>query len=68
MRVTPELLTSVKEEIEKIDYGTVVIKINESGKYVEISSERRKRIWKEEPDGTVRGIEKEYAYEDYKRG
>lgn len=68
MRVTPELLQSVKEEIEKIDYGTVVVKINESGKFIEISSEHRKRIYKEESDGTVRGIEKEYKYEDYKRG
>jgi len=68
MRVTPELLASVKEEIEKIDYGTVIIKINESGKYVEISSERRKRIWKEEADGTVRGVEKEYKHEEYHEG
>jgi hypothetical protein len=68
MRVTPELLQGIQDEIEKIDYGTVVIKINESGKFVEISSERRKRIWKEGADGIVRGVEKQYIHEDYHRG
>lgn len=68
MLVTPELILSIKEEIEKIDYGTVIIKINDSGKYVEISSERRKRIWKEGADGIVRGVEKTYKHEDYHQG
>lgn len=68
MIASPELLSSIAEEIQKIDYGTVTIKINESGKFIEISSEHRKRVYKEEPNGTVRGIIKEYKHEAYKQG
>lgn len=68
MHVTNELfntiILSIKEEIEKIDYGTIIIKINDSGKYIEISSENRKRIWKESEDGNVHGVEKRYIRED----
>jgi hypothetical protein len=48
--VSNQLLRIVKEEAESIDYGTIKITLNKDGPYIEISSERRKRIIKNEID------------------
>lgn len=47
MQVTPELIREISSAIEGIEYGAVLIKINDSGKYVEICTEHKKRIAKE---------------------
>jgi len=63
MKVTQKLMDSLKEEIEGIEYGTVLIKINEKGKFIEISSEHRKRLMK---DDTLTSVDT--SFEDYHRG
>jgi hypothetical protein len=63
MQVTPDLMHEIAQAIEAIDYGTVTIKINEGGKYTEISSELKKRVLKEEANGIIRGVEKRYVRE-----
>jgi len=63
MKVTRKLMDSLKEEIEGIEYGTVLIKINEKGKFIEISSEHRKRLMK---DDTLTSVDT--SFEDYHRG
>lgn len=50
MNVSNQLLRIIKEEVESIDYGTIKITLNKEGPYIEISSERRKRIIKNEID------------------
>lgn len=56
-------MESLKEEIEGVEYGTVLIKINEKGKFIEISSEHRKRIMK---DDSISSVDTEF--EEYHRG
>jgi len=63
MKVTQKFMDSLKEEIEGIEYGTVLIKINEKGKFIEISSEHRKRLMK---DDTLTSVDT--SFEDYHRG
>lgn len=63
MKVTPKFMESLKEEIEGVEYGTVLIKINEKGKFIEISSEHRKRIMK---DDSISFVDTEF--EEYHRG
>lgn len=63
MKVTQKFMDSLKEEIEGIEYGTVLIKINEKGKFIEISSEHRKRLMK---DDTLSSVDT--SFEDYHRG
>lgn len=63
MKVTQKFMDSLKEEIEGIEYGTVLIKINEKGKFIEISSEHRKRLMK---DDTITSVDT--SFEDYHRG
>lgn len=63
MKVTQKFMDSLKEEIEGIEYGTVLIKINEKGKFIEISSEHRKRLMKDDNLSSV-----DTSFEDYHRG
>lgn len=63
MKVTQKFMDSLREEIEGIEYGTVLIKINEKGKFIEISSEHRKRLMK---DDTLSSVDT--SFEDYHRG
>lgn len=63
MKVTQKFMDSLKEEIEGIEYGTVLIKINEKGKFIEISSEHRKRLMK---DDTISSVDT--SFEEYHRG
>lgn len=63
MKVTQKFMDSLREEIEGIEYGTVLIKINEKGKFIEISSEHRKRLMK---DDTISSVDT--SFEDYHRG
>lgn len=46
MRVTPQLIRIIKEEIEAIDYGKITISINVTGPYTEIAAEKKTRIVK----------------------
>lgn len=56
MRCTPDILETIQEAVESISYGTVIITLNEKGKYIEIATEKRIRIFKEDPaDGLHRG-------------
>lgn len=64
MKVTQKFMDSLKEEIESIEYGTVLIKINEKGKFIEISSEHRKRLMKD--DDTLTSVDT--SFEEYHRG
>lgn len=50
MNVSNQLLRIIKEEMGAIDYGTIKITLNKDGPYIEICSERRKRIIKNEID------------------
>lgn len=63
MKVTQKFMDSLREEIEGIEYGTVLIKINEKGKFIEISSEHRKRLMKDDNISSV-----DTSFEDYHRG
>lgn len=63
MKVTQKFMDSLREEIEGIEYGTVLIKINEKGKFIEISSEHRKRLMKDDSLTSV-----DTSFEDYHRG
>lgn len=63
MKVTQKFMESLKDEIECVEYGTVLIKINEKGKFIEISSEHRKRIMK---DDSISSVDTEF--EEYHRG
>jgi hypothetical protein len=46
MHVTPELLKAFQDEVERIDFGRIIITLNKNGSYFELSTEQRKRIWK----------------------
>lgn len=50
MKVTPQLLRIIREEIESIDYGVVKITVNKSGNYTEVSTERKTRVVKNPDD------------------
>jgi hypothetical protein len=50
MKCSPELLEVVKECIEGIQYGSVTVVINEKGRYTEITTERKYRVFKQEDE------------------
>lgn len=51
MQCTPEILETIKNAVESISYGTVIITLNEKGRYVEITTEKKIRMFKEESSG-----------------
>lgn len=48
MKCTQDILKAVEEAVETIPYGSITIVLNEKGKYVEISTEKKERIYKPE--------------------
>jgi hypothetical protein len=50
MKCTQEILDVIREQIESIPFGSITITLNEKGRYVEISCERKKRIFKEDSE------------------
>ena len=57
MRCTPELLKSLQRAIESIEYGSVMVSLNEKGNYIEITTTEKTRISKVriEDDGIRQG-------------
>ena len=47
MKCTPELLQEIEQAIQSLDYGCIHIQINEKGSFVEITTEKRVRHYKE---------------------
>jgi len=60
MLVSNEVLDAVRVAIEGIDYGQVVVNVNASGKYVEISTIKKERVQKEGDTGAITGRIKAY--------
>lgn len=60
MKVTGKILDMIRLEIESIDYGVVKITVNEKGNYIEIDTERRRRIVKDSDNEMASGYEKAY--------
>ena len=50
MKCTQDVLSAVAEAIEATPYGSITITLNEKGKYVEISTEQKQRIYKDSDD------------------
>jgi hypothetical protein len=55
MKCTQEILDVVREAIDTIQYGSITITLNDKGRYVEISSEKKKRIFKPEDNAFHQG-------------
>jgi len=53
MKCTQDILTVIQEAIEATPYGSITITLNEKGKYVEISTEKKRRVFKAEDDSTA---------------
>ena len=47
MKVTSDILDEIRNAIESIDYGEVRVKVNTSGDFIEVSTEKRVRFSKE---------------------
>jgi len=55
MLIDSEILDEIRNAVESIEFGKVVININSAGKYVEITKEERKRVNKGEDVDRVVG-------------
>ena len=60
MRVDDDILDAIRVAVESIDYGQVVVNVNASGKYVEISTLKKERVKKEGDTGVITGKIKAY--------
>ena len=47
MLLTSEILDEIRNAVESVDYGEVLIKVNSKGSFVEIETTHRSRISKE---------------------
>jgi|WetSurMetagenome_2_1015567.scaffolds.fasta_scaffold02830_6 hypothetical protein len=48
MKADIELMNKIREAIESIDYGSVKITLAEKGSYIEITTEKKARVYKQE--------------------
>ncbi len=60
MLVTNEVLDKIRVAIEEIDYGQVVVNVNTSGKFIEISTIKKERLEKEGDTSAINGKIKAY--------
>ena len=55
MKITAEALDAIRNAIEGMHFGEVRVKVNESGDYIEITEEHRKRIPKDGDSSSYEG-------------
>jgi len=55
MLLTSEILDEIRNAVESVDYGEVLIKVNSKGSFVEIETTHRSRISKEGDTSTYQG-------------
>ena len=60
MQVGDDIVDAIRVAVESIDYGQIVINVNSSGKYVEISTLKKERVKKEGDTGAITGKIKAY--------
>lgn len=53
MLLTSEILDEIRNSVESVDFGEVLIKVNSKGSFVEIETTHRSRISKEGGDTSV---------------